>query len=356
MKMGFRWFGADDDGIPLSYVRQIPGVSHVVGALFDVPVGEVWPTESIEALRANVNAVGLELEVVESVNIHDDIKIGLPTRDRYIEHYRETIRRLSAAGVRVICYNFMPVLDWVRTDLRFELPDTSVAMAYDGALLSHLPEDYLASMWRAAGGVVLPGYEAERLADLRALFDAYAGVDEPRLAANLEYFLKAIMPTCEEYDVRMAIHPDDPPWPVFGLPRIVKDTADMRRIEAMHDSPYNGFTVCTGSLGANPENDLPAIIREFAGRDKVPFVHLRNIRRTADGSFHEVAHPSGEGSLDMYEIVRSLAEVGFTGYARPDHGRDIFGERGRPGYGLYDRALGISYLGGLWEAITRGAA
>ncbi len=356
MKMGFRWFGPENDTIPLRHIRQIPGVRHVVATLLDVPAGEVWPREQIAAVKADIESVGLTMEVVESVNIHDDIKIGLPTRDRYIENYIETIARLSEVGVKVICYNFMPVFDWVRTDLRHELPDGSFTMAYRADRVAGSVEDVLARMNSSANGYRLPGWEPERLADVRALLAAYSEVDEQLLAENLGYFIRAIMPACERHDVRMAVHPDDPPWPLFGLPRVVSDAEDLRRIEGFHDSPYNGFTLCTGSLGENPDNDVPAIVREFAGRGKVPFVHLRNIKRTAPGEFHESAHLTSEGSLDMYAIVRALHDVGFDGYARPDHGRDIWGERGRPGYGLHDRAIGINYLLGLWEGITRSAA
>ncbi|MDR1265175.1 MAG: mannonate dehydratase [Propionibacteriaceae bacterium] len=353
MKFGFRWFGAQDDPIPLRHIRQIPGVSHVVGALFDIPVGEVWPAERVGALKAEVEAAGLRLEVVESVNVHDAIKIGLPERDRRIANYIQTIKNLSAHGVKVICYNFMPVFDWFRTELRHELPDGSFGLALDSSQVPDSVEVMVERVRSRSGGFSLPGWEPERLADVRALLEAYADVDDARLAANFEYFIQAIIPTCEAYGVRMAVHPDDPPWPLLGLPRIVKDAADLRRVESFHDSPYNGFTLCSGSLAENPANNVPAIIREFVGRDKVPFVHLRNIKHTGAGSFHESAHLSSEGSLDMYEVVRALADNDFDGYARSDHGRDIWGERGRPGYGLNDRALGSCYLNGLWEAITK---
>jgi mannonate dehydratase len=170
----------------------------------------------------------------------------------------------------------------------------------------------------------------------------------------LKYFLDEIIPVCEECDVRMAMHPDDPPRPLFGLPRIYKNREDMLAIEQLHESKYNGFTICTGSLGENPANDVPAIIREFVAKDRAPFIHARNIKFMGnEGDFHESAHLSSEGSLDMYEIMKALYDTGFDGYIRPDHGRDIWGEEGRPGYGLYDRALGITYLNGLWEAIEK---
>lgn len=357
VKMGFRWYGSQDDPIPLKYIRQIPGCEQVVGALFDIPVGEVWPKERIKALKDEVEAAGLKLEVIESVNIHDDIKIGLPTRDQYIENYKQTIRNLAEYGIKVICYNFMPVFDWVRTDMRFELPDGSTDLAYRHEMVQGTLQETLDMVTSQSEGFTLPGWEPERLSDLKSLFDAYADVDEDKLAANMAYFLQAIMPTCEEMDIKMAVHTDDPPRPLFGLPRIVKNAADLRRIAAMWDSPYNGFTICTGSLGENPANDVPAIIREFGVQDKIPFVHARNIKFMGDnGDFHESAHLSSEGSLDMYEIMKALHDVNFDGYMRPDHGRDIWGEVGRPGYGLYDRALGLSYLNGLLEALAKGSA
>lgn len=356
MKMGFRWYGSDNDSIPLKHIRQIPGVTQVVGALFDVPAGEVWPAERIAALKDEIEAAGLRLEVIESVNVSDAIKIGAPERDRHISNYIETIENLSRFGIRVICYNFMPVFDWVRTNMYYELADGSFALALETQVVDQGIEQVLAKVRESANGHLLPGWEPERLADLSVLMAAYQGVDEAALTANFRYFIQAIMPTCEQFDVRMAVHPDDPPRSLFGLPRIVKNADDLRVIEAFHDSPYNGFTLCTGSLGENPENDVPAIIREFGGRNKAPFVHARNIKRLAGGDFHESAHPSEYGSLDMYEIMRALHDVDFDGYVRPDHGRDIWGERGRPGYGLHDRALGITYLTGLWEAIRKDAA
>ena len=354
MKMAFRWFGPKDDPIPLSYIRQIPGVAQVVASLFDVPVGEAWPAEEIASLTAQVEAAGLRCEVIESVNIHDDIKIGRPSRDRYIDNYITTIGRLGAAGVKVVCYNFMPIFDWMRTNLRLPLEDGSFAMAYDEARLGDSLEETVKRMADASGGFALPGWEPERLAGVRELFEAYGPVDEAALDDNYRYFIQAVMPACEAAGVAMAVHPDDPPWPIFGLPRVVKNADDLRRIEGFYDSPFNGFTICAGSLGSDPANDVPAVLREFCARGKVRFVHARNVRHTGWRRFHESSHLSNDGSFDMYEIMKALHDAGFDGYVRPDHGRDIWGERGRPGYGLYDRALGVAYLNGLWEALEKG--
>lgn len=355
MRMSFRWFGADDDPITLSHVKQIPGVSDVVGALHDIPTGEIWPVDRIAALKKQVEDAGLNLEVIESVNIHDDIKIGLPTRDRYIDNYCETIRRLAAAGITVICYNFMPVFDWLRTALWYQLPDGSQTMQYDRSISESItPEALLEQYTKGASDLTLPGWEPERLSDLRNLFAKYDGVDANTLRENLKYFLEAIMPVCQEVGVSMAIHPDDPPHPLFGLPRIVSNRDDLRWIVDAVDSPYNGLTLCTGSLGANRANDIVGIIEEFVPEGRVPFVHIRNIRWQNEGRFYESAHLSSEGSLDLYEIVSAFHSAGFDGFIRPDHGRMIWGETGRPGYGLFDRALGATYINGLWEAVDKG--
>jgi mannonate dehydratase len=353
--MTFRWFGSDLDPVPLAYIRQIPGVVGVVGALYDVPVGEAWPVEGIGRLKADAAAHGLSLEVIESVNVHEDIKLGKPSRDRCIENYRITLERLADAGVKVVCYNFMPVFDWFRTELARPLPDGSTALFYEAAKAASLsPEAVVESIEKESKGFTLPGWEKERLVELRALFRAYEGLGAEDLYANLGYFLNALMPTCEKRGIKLAIHPDDPPWPIFGLPRIVGDEEGLAKILALADSPCNGLTLCSGSLGVNPKNDVPAIVRRFSGMGRVHFAHVRNVRIFPNGDYTETAHLSSEGSLDLYEIMKAYHDTGFTGYIRPDHGRMIWGERGRPGYGLYDRALGVAYLNGLWEALEKG--
>lgn len=227
LKMGFRWFGAQDDPITLSQIRQIPGTTQVVGALYDVPVGEVWPLEEIQALKKQVTDASLSLEVIESVNIHDDIKIGKSSRDRYIENYQQTIRNLAKCGIKVICYNFMPIFDWIRTDLAYPLPDGSTVMRFEHQQVEKSPEEMIATVQNNANGFELPGWEPERLARVQRLFTDYRDVDAAKLRANLKYFLDAIIPVCEECDVKMAMHPDDPPMSLFGLPRIYKNRDDM---------------------------------------------------------------------------------------------------------------------------------
>jgi mannonate dehydratase len=318
----------------------------------EIPVGEVWSKEKIAALKKEVNHAGLELEVIESVNIHDDIKTGAPGRDQYIENYKTTIKNLAEYGIKVICYNFMPIFDWTRSDLAKPLEDGSNVLAYEQDKIDTIdPQRIAETISSGSQGYSMPGWEPERMGKLKELFAAYRDVDEDRLVANLKYFLEKIIPVCKEYDVKMAIHPDDPPWDIFGLPHIVRHAADLDRLLGLVDSPYNGLTLCTGALGAGPKNDIPAMIRRFGKR--IPFTHVRNIKIERPGVFHESAHLSSAGSLDLYEIMKAYYDIGFTGYLRPDHGRMIWDETGRPGYGLYDRALGAAYINGLWEAIGK---
>lgn len=358
MKMTFRWYGSGLDSIPLRYIRQIPNMTGVVGSLMEIPVGEVWPLDRIMALKQEVNGAGLELEVIESVNVHENIKLGAPSRDFYIENYIQTIRNLMKAGIKVICYNFMPVFDWTRSDLAKPLPDGSTALSYDQDVIDRIrdPQQFADEIQKDSAGFEMPGWEPERMAYLKTLFEQYGSVTKEDLFSNLSYFLKAIIPVCEECDVKMAIHPDDPPWDIFGLPRIVTGKENIDRILQLVDSVYNGITLCTGSLGSNPENNVPEMARYFGAKGRIHFAHIRNVKIREPGKFHESSHLSRDGSLDMYEIMRALYETGFQGYVRPDHGRMIWDEKGRAGYGLYDRALGAAYLNGLWEAIGKNRA
>ncbi|AEA63154.1 mannonate dehydratase [Burkholderia gladioli] len=344
MKMSFRWYG-DADPVSLQYIRQIPGVTQIVSAVYDEPVGEVWPLAKIEALKARIEAAGLRFEVVESVPVHEDIKLGKPSRDRLIANYQQTLRHLAAAGIRVVCYNFMPVFDWTRTELAKTLEDGSTCLAFSTAEVERIDP---------AEGISLPGWDSSyQPGQLQALLAEYREIDEARLWANLEYFLKAIVPVAAECGIRMAIHPDDPPRPIFGLPRIVKNRDDLARILKAVDHPANGLTLCSGSLGAGPRNDVEALVREFGAMGRIHFAHIRNVKITPEGDFEESAHLSSCGSLDIAAIVKAYHDTGFTGYVRPDHGRMIWGETGKPGYGLYDRALGAVYLNGLWEALQK---
>ena len=354
MKMIIRWFPGGDDSVTLEQIRQIPGVTGVAAMLSDIPVGEIWPLERLEALQKEVNTAGLELEVIESVNIHEDIKKGLPTRDRYIDNYIKTIENLSKINIKCLCYNFMPVMDWVRSELEFPLEDGSTAMAYDhNEILKLNPASIGEEMLGSSRGFTLPGWEPKRLKRMQEDIAFYQNMTAEQYWDNLKYFLNAVIPYAEKYDVKMAIHPDDPPFEIFGLPKVINNIENIRKFLSLNTSPYNGLTICTGSLGADLRNDIPAIIREFAAQGRIHFAHIRNVKHTSEKVFTESAHLSKCGDLDMYEIVKALKENGFNGYIRPDHGRMIWGEKARPGYGLYDRALGAAYLLGLWEAVEK---
>ncbi len=354
MKMVFRWWPNGDDTVQLEQIRQIPGVSGVATMFSDIPAGEVWPKETILALKDQVNKAGLEMEVIESVNVHEDIKKGLSTRDEYISNYITTMKNLHEAGIKCICYNLMPVMDWFRSRLEYPLSDGSFAMAYEHSVAQGLSmEKIIHSMMDGSQDMTLPGWEPERFPAMAKDIEFYKNVSAEEYFKNIRYFLDAVMPYAEEYDLDFGVHPDDPPWPLFGLPKVIGNVESIRTFLGLNDSPRNGLTLCTGSLGANTENDVPAMAKEFCAMGRVPFVHLRNVRHVTKTDFHESAHLSTEGDLDMYEIVKALYENGFDGYIRPDHGRRIWDEVSRPGYGLYDRALGACYISGLWEAVAK---
>jgi mannonate dehydratase len=344
VQLTFRWFGPGDP-VTLEEIRQIPGVSGIVTALHDVPPGDVWPLSSLESVAETIDKCGLSFSVVESIPVHEDIKLGSGTRDALIENYGRSIENVARAGVRVVCYNFMPVFDWMRTDLARELPDGSTALAFD--------ERALAAIDLSQGTGDLPGWSAAYDgAALDALRRAYRDVPAERLWENLAYFLERIIPVAERAGVRMAIHPDDPPWPIFGLPRIISDIDALQRVVSLVPRPANGVTFCTGSLAANTAANLVEGARALAGAGKVHFVHARNIKVIGAHSFEETAHPSEYGDVNMRGVITALRSSGFHGPVRSDHGRMIWGETGRPGYGLYDRALGAAYLNGLWEGIA----
>ena len=248
----------------------------------------------------------------------------------------------------------MPVFDWTRTELARKRPDGSTVRAYTQAAVDAIdPAQMFESISGDMNGTVMPGWEPERMAKVKELFEMYKDVDEEKLFQNLVYFLKKIMPVCNEYDIKMAIHPDDPAWPVFGLPRIITSKEKIHRLMNAVDDVHNGVTFCSGSYGTNRKNNLPEMIRSLKGR--IHFAHVRNLYFHSDDNFEEAAHLSSDGSFDMYEIVKALYDIGFDGPIRPDHGRMIWGEVAMPGYGLYDRALGAAYINGLWEAIEKNA-
>jgi mannonate dehydratase len=352
MQMTMRWFGTGYDPVPLKKIRQVPGISGIITTLYGVPPGEAWKKDDFRALHEEVRNAGLPITGIESAGVHDSIKTAAPDRDKYIEQYIATLTVIGEADIHLVCYNFMAVFDWTRSNLAKPRPDGSTVMAYQQAEIDRIePAHAFDTMNAASGGHLLPGWEPERMSRIKELFELYRGIDEETLFANLKYFLEAIMPVCEKHGIKMAIHPDDPAWPVFGLPRIMTCKEQLQRLIRMVDHPLNGITLCTGSLGTNPANDIPGIIHALKGR--IHFAHVRNVRHNGHRDFEETAHLSRDGSLDMYQIMKALYDSGFTGPIRPDHGRTIWDEESIPGYGLYDRALGISYLNGLLEAIEK---
>ncbi|UOE93571.1 mannonate dehydratase [Alkalihalobacillus sp. LMS39] len=351
MRMVFRWFGEGNDSIPLEYVKQIPGVEGVVWALHDIPAGEEWPLERIVQVKQQADVHGFHIDVVESVNVHEDIKLGLPTREYYIENYKNTIQSLATVGVKVICYNFMPVFDWTRTDLYKELEDGSTALFFENEKIKQIDPLVLVNTIANNSSLTMPGWEPRRLQSITRLFEQYKYVSEEELWANLEYFLKCIIPVAEKNGIKMAIHPDDPPFSVFGLPRIITNKDNIQRLLKLVDHPNNGLTLCSGSLGANPKLDVAELVKEFA--DRIHFAHIRNVKIFENGDFVETSHRSKDGTVNLIKVMKAYHDIGYKGYARPDHGRHIWGESCRPGYGLYDRGLGIMYLWGIWDLLER---
>ncbi|HIS51115.1 MAG TPA: mannonate dehydratase [Candidatus Onthomonas avicola] len=353
MQMTMRWYGSKHDTVTLKQIRQTAYVKGVITTLYDKMPGELWTLDEILAMKREVEDAGLALAGIESVNVSDAIKTASPERDRDIDSYIKTLENLGKADIHMVCYNFMPVFDWTRTELARMRPDGSTVLAYSQAAVDAIsPEKMFDSIAGEMNGTVMPGWEPERMAKVKELFELYSGIDDETLFANLKYFLEAIMPVCDKYDINMAIHPDDPAWSVFGLPRIIISKENILRMMKMVDNPHNGVTFCTGSYGTSLRNNLPEMIRALKGR--IHFAHIRNLKfNDGERDFEEAAHLSSDGTFDMHAIMRALYDIGFDGPIRPDHGRMIWDEVAMPGYGLYDRALGAAYLCGLWESIVK---
>lgn len=344
MDFAFCWFGPNDP-VPLQRFAQVPGVRSVVTGLEHVAPGVAWTESDIAARRALCNEAGLEWKVAEPVPVHDSIKAAGKDRDQHIEAFAMTVKRLGDAGITTVCYNFMPVFDWMRTDYDYLLEDGSSVISYsqkefDALDLTHgLPKR---PAWPR-------GFTAD---ELREISDTYAGVTKEEYFERFEYFIRAITPVAESAGVKLSVHPDDPPWPIFGLPRIASTESEITKLLAASDSPSHGLTFCTGSLAANAATDVVGMVSRV--RDRIHFTHLRNIKHRSEKEFHEVAHTRSSGEVDLVEVMAALVEIGFSGSVRPDHGRMIWGEQGKPGFGLYDRALGLMYLQGIHDALTRG--
>ncbi|MBR1969924.1 MAG: mannonate dehydratase [Clostridia bacterium] len=342
MKMTFRWYGKDDP-VTLEKIRQIPCVSDITTAVYKT-VGEVWTDEELADIKNECNSHGLTMEVIESIPVHEDIKLGRGRYKEYIEIFKENIRKVSKAGVKCVCYNFMPVFDWTRSNLEWVNEDKSTSLVYHVEDVSKMDPTKL----------TLPGWDSSYSPEeVSGLIEAYKEIGEEGLWKNLEYFIKEIMPVAIECDVNMAIHPDDPPWSIFGIPRIITNEKNIDRFLSLYDDTHHGLTLCSGSLGCTHTNDYTAMVKKYCKMGRIHFAHIRNIKILSDGSFEESGHYTPCGSLDVAEILKAYYEGGFKGYIRPDHGRMIWGETGKPGYGLYDRALGAMYIAGIWEALEK---
>lgn len=335
-----RWFG-ENDPVGLDELRQVPGLDGIVSSLFNIPSDQVIPPDQLRNLKKTIHAYGFSFEVLESIPVHENIKLGLPDRDRYIEIWIKSMGNAALAGIPVICYNFMLAFDWVRTNLRDALPDGSFSMSYDHTLLDRFDFSAKRIAWANT-------YTED---SLKAMLEASRAISAEKLWSNLEYFLGRVLPEAERLGIRLAMHPDDPPWEVFGIKRIMGNREGIERLLNISASKSNGLSICTGSLGVNPQNNIPEILTSFAHR--LYFMHIRNVKITGEKKYHEVSHKSSEGSLDIYEIMRALYEASYSGPVRPDHGRDLWGEQGITGYGLFDRALGLSYLQGIQETLEK---
>jgi mannonate dehydratase len=382
LEESMRWYGPQD-GVSLSDIRQAGAVS-VVTALHEIPNGRVWAEEAILARKATIEASGLQWKVVESVPVHEDIKLRTGAYHDYIENYKQTIRNLAKAEIEVICYNFMPLLDWTRTDLDYSLDDGGKALrfemkalaAFDRYILKRrgAEKDYSPRILKEAeahfkklgeSGIKkltltilagLPGAEeGYDLEDFKQSLGHYQNTDGSKLAEHLSLFLEDIIPVAEASGLKMAIHPDDPPYSILGLPRVVSTASDIERILARPNSPSNGLTFCTGSFGVRADNNLPTMVNRF--KDRIHFVHLRSTQRDSHGNFVEAPHL--EGDVPMFEVVSNLMKDNYSAASlpmRPDHGHQLLDDLmkdSNPGYSAIGRLKGLAELRGLMYAIKK---
>ncbi|MEP5759954.1 MAG: mannonate dehydratase [Litoreibacter sp.] len=393
MEHTWRWYGPNDP-VTLDHVKQA-GATGVVTALHHIPNGDIWSIQDIQERKNLLEANGLTWSVVESVPVHEQIKTRSGEFDRWIENYKTSLRNLAACGINTVCYNFMPVLDWTRTDLEYELPDGARALRFDHVAFAAFElyilnrpgaeKDFTdtekaeakayydamrpADISKLTANIIagLPGAEeGYTLDEFRAHLETYAGIDAAKLRENMVQFLKELMPVCEEVGVWLAVHPDDPPRPILGLPRVVSTSKDIDALIAAVPSPMNGITMCTGSYGVRDDNDLIDMVHKFG--DRIYFAHLRATKREANPlSFHEAAHLSGD--VDMYGVIKALYEEECTRNSRghprpipmrPDHGHQMVDDLDKtnvnPGYTCIGRLKGLAEIRGIEVAIHRAFA
>ena len=384
MTQTLRWFGPADP-VPLSHIRQA-GAREVVTALHDIPNGEIWPVEAIAARKALIDAAGLGWTVVESLPVHEGIKTRGPAWDRLVENYRQSVRNLAACGIRVVTYNFMPLLDWTRTDLAWPMPDGALALrfeltalaAYDIHILRRpgAEHDYATGVTEAAARRHYAMSDAERrrlertiLAGLPGSEESFTsaqflqaigtyaetGTDSDRLRANHIAFLEAVCPLADELGIRLVVHPDDPPFPLFGLPRVVSTERDVADLFAAVPNASNGLCFCTGSFGVRADNDLPGMIERLG--ERIGFVHLRSVQREPGGAFHEAAHLEGDAGMPSVVVALHALQARDRRSIpmRPDHGHQMLNDLSRwtnPGYSLLGRMRGLAELRGLERGIA----
>jgi mannonate dehydratase len=390
MKETWRWYGEDLDKISLGEICQTGAVG-IVTALHEIPYGEVWDRETISARQCRIKAAGLDWSVCESLPVHEDIKRGNGDLPALFASYRQSLANLAAEGIQTICYNFMPILDWTRTDLTAPVTSGGTCLRFSAIKMAafevHMlgreaaeadyPEEVVAKAAAWVGASTqsdrstllnsimagMPGaFDRYDIAGLRHALDTYRGMGPDDIRANFQRFLNEVIPTAEDLGMRLCVHPDDPPRDILGLPRIVSDAEDLEWIMSAYDTPANGLTLCTGSLGANPKNDVPQIARQHA--DRIHFAHLRNVRKDADESFEEAGHL--EGDTDMVAVCQALLEEENTrrdkGRSdwqipfRPDHGHEILSDTKKktiPGYPLIGRLRGLAEIRGVLHALTQ---
>ena len=384
--MTLRWYGSKFDTVTLEQIRQIPGVTGVITTLYDTAPGDVWSRERIQEMKAEVAAAGLHVAGIESVNVHDAIKTGSANRDKYIDNYIETLENLGKEDIHLVCYNFMPVIDWIRTDLQHPWEDGTSSLYFDrirfayfdlkilereNAEADYSPEelDKVAELDKVitesekaelvdtiivktqgfVNGNIKEG-DKEPVTLFKRLLALYKGIDREALRENMRYFLSAIMPVCEEYGVNMCVHPDDPPFQVLGLPRIVTDEADIAWILSAVDNPHNGLTFCAGSLSAGEQNDTRELARKFARRTH--FVHLRSTKAIPGGNFIESSHLEGRGHL--IDLIRIFEKENPGLPMRVDHGRMMLGDEDKgynAGYSFHGRMLALAQVEGMLAVV-----